>query len=348
MSVDDLLRNLLFSKFRMGKLNFDFLEGLLAVCITGVGFLLRTPFENGLPHWPYLLAEWYLAVAAAALIWRLTFSRKRALGAYSVLLILPTVIADGTILRGDACVGGLLIVCALLFLKEEKTWFFAVVLAVALLLDVRYIGMLLISMILWQNRRLKSEQLLVLMAAGAARFLYSYRAWFQAGYTLVTFHWPNIYEIVGRESVQGQLMDPVSVVGFFLSLGLMVLVVWMFGQGRFLFGSGQSEEDILGERFLRLCLFFVLAAGYFLPYMDQSYGYLVCVLSVLYFFLAPREFLIPLLLQIVAFAGYQECFHGTSMMPMALFSVIQFLIMAYLGIRSFQEAGVISICSRKN
>ena len=44
MHVDDLLRGLLFQRFRLGTVSFDFLEGLLAVCITGTAYLLRTPF----------------------------------------------------------------------------------------------------------------------------------------------------------------------------------------------------------------------------------------------------------------------------------------------------------------
>lgn len=341
MNVDEMLRNLLFTRFRLGKINFDFLEGLLALCITGVGFLLRTPFETGLPHWPYLLVEWYLALAAAVLIWRLTEERKRALGTYSILWILPTIIAEGTILRGDACVGALLVICAFLFLEMEKIWLFTAVMVLALLLDMKYIGFLLVCVILWQAERLKSEQLLVALAAGAVTFIRSYRAWLGAGYTLVTFHWPNIYEIVGREAIQGQLIDPLAMVGLFLTLGLMVLTIWAFGQGKLLKQKGP-------ETFFRLCLFAVIAAGYFLPYMDQSYGYLICVLSVIYFFLEPKEFPIPMLLQIVTFAGYQERFNGESMMSLTVFSVIQLLILAYLGVRLLQEAGVVSICSRKN
>ena len=42
-------------------MTFDFLEALLAVCITGVGLVLRTSFpDSGMPHPLYLLAEWYL------------------------------------------------------------------------------------------------------------------------------------------------------------------------------------------------------------------------------------------------------------------------------------------------
>ena len=79
MSADNLLRGLLFREFRIGELKFDFLEGLLAVCVTGAGYMLRTPFETGVPHWTLLLAEWYLAVLAALLVGRWTSSRKRAL-----------------------------------------------------------------------------------------------------------------------------------------------------------------------------------------------------------------------------------------------------------------------------
>lgn len=343
MNVDNMLRKLLFTRFRVGKINFDFLEALLVVCITGVGFLLRTPFEEGLPSWLFLLAEWYLAAAAATLIWRLTGSRMRTLGSYSILMILPAVIAEGTILRGDACVGALLVLCGFLFLEGGKSWLFTIVLAGALLLDVRYTGLLAFGLFLWQREKIKIVQLVMLLAAGGARFLHSYRLWLHADYTLATFHWPNIYEIVGKETVQGQLVDPIALVGLFLGLGLLTMLVWIFGHGKL---PAKNAEK--GKTYVKLCLFFVLTAGYFLPYMDQSYGLLVCVLSVLWFFQEPREFPGPILLQIVAFAGYQECFNGVSMMPMPMFAVIQFLVMAYLGVRLLEEAGVISICSRKN
>lgn len=337
--MDEWLRNLLFKRCKMGRYSFDFLEALLAVCITGVGYLLRTPFDTGLPYWPYLLVEWYLSLASAILIWRCTKSRKKTIGTYAILLILPTIIADGTILRGNACIGALLFVSALLFLTQQKQWLFVLTLAALLLWSVKYAGILFACMTLWQSRRLKAEQLLVLAAAGGARFVYTYRIWLNAGYTLVTFHWPNIYEIVGKKAVTGQLVDPISMIGLFLTLGLMVLTVYLFS-----LGDLKPDNAVL----LRLFLFFGLAVGYFLPYMDQSYGYLYCVLSVLYFMLIPREFPVPMLLQIIAYMGYQECFNEISMMPMPVFAILQFLVITWLGIQLLQEAGVLTLCRQRN
>lgn len=343
MSVDNFLRKLIFQKFRLGTCEFDFLEVLLAVCITGVAYLLRTPFETGLPHWLYLLAEWAMAVCGAVLTHRYGGSRMKTIGTYAILMILPTVVADGTILRSNASVGALLLICGLLLLQEERRWLFTAVTAFLLLWSVKYIGLLFACMVLWQNRKLRSEQLLILLAAGCARFFLAYRAWLSAGYSLVTFHWPNIYEIVGKASVQGQLIDPIALVGLFLALGLLVMAVWLFAQGK------RSWETVMEPAvLLRLLLFFGLAAGYFLPYMDQSCGYLYCILGVLYVMLVPEEFPVPMLLQIVTFAGYQECFNGESMMPMAVFSVIQFLFMAWLGVQLLQEAGVIPIWKIRN
>lgn len=292
--LDGYLRDLLFRKFCVGKFHFDFLEALLAVCITGAGFLLRTPFETGLPHWLFLLVEWYLAVLSAVLIWNHTGSRKKTILTYAILIVLPTIVADGTILRSNACIGALLFVSALLFLEKDQQWLFTIISAGLLLWSVKYIGILFACMVLWQSRRLKSEQLLVLLAAGGARCFVAYRVWLAAGYTLVTFHWPNIYEIVGKAAVQGQLIDPIALVGLFLAFGLLVLTVWLFSQGRLEIGT---------VTMLRLFLFFGLAAGYFLPYMDQSYGYLYGILAVLYFIQKPEEFPIPMLLQIVTFAA---------------------------------------------
>lgn len=346
MHVDDLLRGLLFQRFRLGTVSFDFLEGLLAVCITGTAYLLRTPFLGiRLPNGLYMLAEWYLALAAAALVWHLTKSRKKALLTYGMILILPVTVAEGTILRGNACVGALLFVCALLFLVQSEgrrrgAWLFTLVTAGLLLWSVRYTGLLMGCVALWQNRRLKAEQLFLLLAAGGARFFAAYRSWLSAGYTLVAFHWPNVYEIVGREAVQGQPVDPLALVGLFLACGLSVLFLYLISMGG-------MEPD--GKKLLRLFLFGGLFAGYFLPYMDQSYGYLPCVLAILYVMLVPGEFLAPVLLQIAAFAGYQECFNGESMMPMAVFAVLQFLVILWLGAGLLRDAGIgISLWKRRN
>jgi hypothetical protein len=332
MSVDNWLRNLLFTRFRIGKISFDFLEGLLAVCITGVGFLLRTPFENGMPSWPYLLVEWYLAIASAALVAWCGAGRRRVLGIYGILLILPTMIADGTLLREDQCVGALLLISALLFWKLQKSWLSALTLCALLLLDVKYIGILPFVLVLWQKEKVRSEQMLLLLAAGAARFGYSYRLWLRAGYTLTTFHWPNIYEIVGVEAVQGQLIDPIALVGLFLSLGLLVLLVWLASWRKWkgLERIGETDADTI-----RVLLFFLLVCGYFLPYMDQGYGYLPCIVSVIYVMLVPKEFPVAFALQIVTFAGYQECLNGESMMPMVVFAVLQFLVIAWLALQIF-------------
>lgn len=337
--MDEMLRSLLFKKFQFGKYSFDFLEALLAVCITGVGFLLRTPFETGLPKWYFLLAEWYLAFAGATFIWYETKSRKKSLGVYAVLMILPTIVAEGTILQGDACIGALLLLCALLFLQRGQTWLFTFVVAVLCLFSVKYTGLFFACIVLWQKKELDIKQLGILFFAWILRFFVAYRAYFAAKYSLVTFHWPNIYEIVGRESIKGQLIDPIALVGIFLALGLLVLAVYLCS-----LGVWKIQTLVC----LRLFLFFGLAGAYFLPYANQSFGYVFCILAVLYVFLKPREFIVAMLLQIITFAAYQECFHGASMMPMALFAAIQFLLIAYLGVQLLQDAGIIRLWNQKN
>ncbi len=350
MNIDQFLRDLLYRKCSIGPLRFDFLEGLLAVCITGIGFFIRTPFETGLPHWTHLLAEWYLALASAVFVWRLTSGRRRALVTYGMLLILPTLVAEGTILQGDACVAALFFVSALLFFLPESgkmgTWLFTLVTGGLLLWSVPYAGILFACMVLWQREKLTIGQLLFLALTTGMRLVYAYALWLRAGYTLVTFHWPNIYEIVGRASIQGQLVDPVALTGLFLTPGLLLLLVWLFAQGEKDTGCLSKKEE--GIRVLRLFLFFGLLTCYFLPYMNQSAGCLYGVLAVLYLVLVPKEFLVAMLLQIVIFAGYQEYFRESSMMPMAFFAGIQFLVICWLGVKVLEDAGVMMPCRRKS
>ena len=64
--------------------------------------------------------------------------------------------------------------------------------------------------------------------------------------------------------------------------------------------------------------------------------------------LEPKEFLLAAALQIVTFAGYQECVNGESMMPMWVFAVLQLLVLMYLCVKLLKEAKVVDLCVRKN
>lgn len=89
-------------------------------------------------------------------------------------------------------------------------------------------------------------------------------------------------------------------------------------------------------------------AAYFLPYMDHTAGYLFCVLAVMFAFTEPKWFLVPVFLQIVTFAGYQEAVNGKSMMPMWVFAVIQLGILVVFAAHLLKKAKVVDLCSRIN
>ena len=182
-------------------------------------------------------------------------------------------------------------------------------------------------MVLWKYKGLRFEQLFVLLLTGTARFVYSFHAWFGAGYTLTTFHWANIYEIVGREAMQGQLFDPVATVGCFVAVGILLLGVWVFCQGEWKLTqtvdetsrrcicqkkwgrdpdvAGASSASVLwtGGRVFSALYGSGLRLSVLCTGSDSGVGG------------AERIFLAAAL-QIVTFAGYQECVNGESMMPM--------------------------------
>ena len=75
---------------------------------------------------------------------------------------------------------------------------------------------------------------------------------------------------------------------------------------------------------------------------------LFCVLAVMFAFTEPKWFLVPVFLQIVTFAGYQEAVNGESMMPMWVFAVIQLGILALFAVHLLKKAKVVDLCSRIN
>ena len=135
---DDFLRTLLFRKFCVGKVKFDFMEAHLAVCITGEGFALRTACtDSGMPDMRMLMEEWYLAVCAGVLVKRMTGRVRRGLYAYGILMILPTIVMDGTIMGSNASIGALICICALFYLESGTTWMFTILPGALLLRNIK-------------------------------------------------------------------------------------------------------------------------------------------------------------------------------------------------------------------
>ena len=190
--MDEFLRGLLIKKWKLGSLEFTFLDALLAICITGTGVMMRiavkgyTVTDN--QKIGAMLIDFILAFFCGGLVYDYTGHRNKAFLTYSILVIYPTMIANSALWGRNSV---------------YSVFFFFV----GLYYFVKHIG----TRGKWWG--------LLAIAAGAARAGIQFRL----SSKRLTLGWPNFYEIIGKEAFV-ELFNQVSVLCL---LGLLLTMAYV-------------------------------------------------------------------------------------------------------------------------
>ncbi len=212
--MDELLRNLLVKKWRLGKLEFSFLDGLLAVCITGTGIMLRLAVMDytvtGSRKIGAMVIDFILAYFCGELVYEYTRHRNKAFLTYSILVIYPTLIANSALWGKNSVYGVFFFFVGqyyfVLHIQERGKWW----------------GLLAI-------------------AAGAARMAVQ----FELSDKSLNLGWSNFYEIIGKRMFV-ELFNQVSVLCL---LGILFTMAYVFVKQRV-----EITKDLVLRLFLFLAL----------------------------------------------------------------------------------------------
>lgn len=173
--MDEFLRELLVRKWKIGNLEFTFLDALLAVCITGTGVMLRLAVigytETDTAKLVAIMMDWFLAILCSVMVYDYTGSRNRAFLTYAIMVIYPTLIAN-----------------SVLWGKNSSYYLYF------LFLGVYCYG--------------KGERWRGIIAMAVAAVLAAVR--FELSSKTLSLGWPNFYEIIGKEMFV-ELYNQVSV-----------------------------------------------------------------------------------------------------------------------------------------
>lgn len=199
--MDDFLRNFIFKKWNVKGVTFTFLDLLLAVCITGTGLALRSTVIAWTPTnaWKLcaIVLEFALAILCGAIVHSYTGNRLRAFLTYAILVIYPTVVANGSLWN----INGIYYV--ILF----------------------FLGLYLYSR---GNAVLGTGSIL----AGMLIAVFRIRSWWMVldvAYPVsLSRGWPNFYEIIGK-TVFVELYDKVSLL---ILAGLFLTGIYWFADKR--------------------------------------------------------------------------------------------------------------------
>lgn len=224
--MDDFLREFISKKWKIGNLTFTFLDALLAVCITGTGVFLRLPVINYTVTGPEkigaIVLEYLLAVLCGAVVHRCTGSRNRAFLTYAILVIYPTVAANGALWNVNA---------------------------------VYYVILFFVGLYLYLRGYRVFSGLSILAGIGIALYrMWRTRLALSVAYPVsLTFGWPDFFEIIPKDTFV-DLYDKVFVL---LLAGLLLTMAYCFAKKKV-----QMTEELTLQLFLFLAVLIPYFAPY--------------------------------------------------------------------------------------
>ena len=193
--MDDFLRDFIVKKWKIGSFTFTFLDALLAVCITGTGIFLRLPimtdyYDEKLRAIPL---EYVLAVVCAAIVYRCTKRGSRAFLTYAILVIYPTIAANGA-LRNISSVYDAIFIFVGFYLCLTGSRILRAIGTVSILLGVLP--------------------------------LLFYNGWMLPFNAALSYGWPNFYEIIGKTA----FIDLFDKVFLLFLAGLLLTMLYCFAK----------------------------------------------------------------------------------------------------------------------
>ena len=272
--------------------------------------------------------------AAAAvffiLIYRSSRSFFKATVAWGAVLFLPSVVLNGAVWAQCDIIYSLFLLLSLAFVAENRPVLSCVAFGISFCFKLQSVFFLPILLIYWLKGKLRFYQLLlipgcyllstvpaILAGRNPADILSIYFRQTGTYNSSLTFHFPNIYSLVGNAHLQHMGTGAVL-----LTVALLAFLFYFVFRYRF------QMTDELG---LLLSVFVLLLIPYFLPYMHERYAFPADIFALLLFLRCKKYFWILLSTQLLTVIAYQPFLLHTNTISHAV-TAVAYLV--FLGILS--------------
>ncbi|MDR2509677.1 MAG: hypothetical protein LBC77_03420 [Spirochaetaceae bacterium] len=255
--------------------------------------------------------DFLLAFVIAKSVFHVHKNKFRALTAYAMILFCPTVFFNSGIWAQCESIYALFVFLSLLyFIKNKVAWalFFC---GIALSIKIQTIFVIPFIIFLYFGRCFSFNKLLyfflgfistIIIGLPFGAHIQMLKAYFKqlAGYSdRLTMNAPSVYALFNAVD-HTDLLGRIGIVFTFTILfGMLLLIIKNHEYKAPEYNSKQTAV-------MRITLFFfsVLIVPFFLPRMHERYFYLAEIASILYAFIIPQRWYIPLLIILPSCAGY--------------------------------------------
>ena len=289
--------------------------------------------------------DFVTAIAVAFMVKEGTGSGRKGIMAYSIMLFIPTIVANGAMWAQCDIIFTSFVMLSLLFMLKDKPNVSLIFYGVAFAFKLQTLFIAPLYLLLWVKKNVKLKHFLWLpivyfigvipsWAAGKNLWdlltVYIFQANGEMDIYALSHKFPNIYQIIGTGSFLREYADA----GIYFTLAVLMVLLYYIARKDFTF-----TKDLM----IRMGMFFVMVVVYFLPHMHERYAILADVLSVVVAFYNPKKFYVPIIAILCSFAGYTLYLAQSTVLPLSVYAFLYLFLIIDLGIGIFKDVnGMVS------
>ncbi|PXV90151.1 uncharacterized protein DUF2029 [Lachnotalea glycerini] len=279
--------------------------------------------------------DFIAAVTAAGIIYDCTRSKIRAMGVYSIFMIMPTMIANSALWAQCDIIYTTLVLLSILFLFKNKPNLALICYGIAFAFKLQTLFIFPLFIILWAKNKLKLKHFLWIVVMYFVAIL---PAWLagrplieliniyveqgtQDAYSL-SLKWSNIYQLYGSTF----FIQEYEKAGIWLILGILMLIMFFMAYRKY---------ELNKELILLVGFFFAMLTAYFLPHMHERYGFLADIFAILYAFTTIKRFYYPLVHIMLSFSAYMEYLSKTFAGPIPYYALVELALIVLAGLEIY-------------
>lgn len=299
--------------------------------LTILSFISICPFLNTLLLMKLvsIFFDFVAAFAIMAIVYHQTKNTTKAILGYGVLLLAPTILTNGAMWAQCDIIFTSFILWSLYFMLKDRPAMSMAFYGISFAFKLQTLFLAPLYLILWMKGKIKLKHFLFLplmyvvgmipaLIAGKSFWELISVYFFQANGAMdiyaLSHKFPNIYQLIGTDTFLFEYADA----GIWVTLGALMIFLYYFARKKYIFD---------GALMLRMGMLLTMTVVFFLPHMHERYAVLVDVMAIIYMFIEPEKFYIPLLTILCSFAGYTIYLAQNNIVPMYIYTVVFLLLM---------------------